>query len=340
MTPSLRGRETIILSGARPIISLASLPTAIILLSKIEIETTDGSLIIIPLFGTKTKVLVVQHTFGIPARMEEILRIAKTHKLFVIEDCAHATGLKYKNKLLGTFGDAAFFSFGRDKMISSVFGGMAVTADKILASKIKEYQKSLEFPNTFWIFSQLIYSPLIFLIVQTYQLFYFGKVLHFLTKKLNLLSKAVANIEKKGQKPTYFPKKLPSSLASLALLQLGRLDEFHLSRLEAVNFYSKLGNLPITYPPRDIPLLRYTVLTKDRDKIKNFMKRYGVYLDTWYDSPIAPKDTDFSAIGYSLGSCPMAEKLAKESLNLPTNPNLSEKEIQYVANVLQKYYAS
>src|SRR3989338_2121959 len=65
MAPSTNGFETIILSGVRPIISLARLPTDIILLSKIEIATTDGSLIIIPFLGIKTTVLVVPKSIPI-----------------------------------------------------------------------------------------------------------------------------------------------------------------------------------------------------------------------------------------------------------------------------------
>src|SRR3989344_2417426 len=54
-----------ILSGVRPIISFARLPTEIILLSKTEIATTDGSLIIIPFLGMKTTVLVVPRSIPI-----------------------------------------------------------------------------------------------------------------------------------------------------------------------------------------------------------------------------------------------------------------------------------
>ena len=59
----------------------------------------------------KTKAIIIQHTFGYPAEIEEIQKIAKKHNLFLIEDCAHALGAKYNNEYCGTFGDVAFFSF-------------------------------------------------------------------------------------------------------------------------------------------------------------------------------------------------------------------------------------
>src|SRR3989344_1204724 len=65
MAPSTIGRETMMLSGVRPIISLARLPTESILLSRIEIATTDGSLRIIPFLGRNTTVLVVPKSIPI-----------------------------------------------------------------------------------------------------------------------------------------------------------------------------------------------------------------------------------------------------------------------------------
>ncbi|HTB80339.1 MAG TPA: DegT/DnrJ/EryC1/StrS family aminotransferase [Opitutaceae bacterium] len=59
----------------------------------------------------RTKGIVVVHLFGQPARMDEILAMAKKHKLFVIEDCAQAVGANYKDTPVGLLGDAGTFSF-------------------------------------------------------------------------------------------------------------------------------------------------------------------------------------------------------------------------------------
>ncbi|MDO8570418.1 MAG: aminotransferase class I/II-fold pyridoxal phosphate-dependent enzyme [Candidatus Daviesbacteria bacterium] len=287
-----------------------------------------------------TKAVIIQHTFGIPAPIKEIVKIANKYKLFIIEDCAHATGVKHDNEYLGKFSDAAFFSFGRDKMMSSVYGGMVITQNKILAERIKQYQEKLEFPSKKWIIEQLFYNPLIFVIVQTYGFFNFGKIIHLLSKKLKLLSKAVIELEKKGGKPEYFPKKMPASLARLALSQFERLDIFNVKRLNFNKYYQEeLRDLPIANPAFNYPLLRFTIKTNERDKIKIFAQKFGIYLDTWYDQPVAPKGTDFNAVGYKINSCKVAEEVAKESLNLPVNPNLSKKDIEKVVAVLNKYYA-
>jgi dTDP-4-amino-4,6-dideoxygalactose transaminase len=59
----------------------------------------------------RTKGIVVVHLFGQPARMDEILAVAKKHKLFVVEDCAQAVGASYKGTPVGLLGDAGTFSF-------------------------------------------------------------------------------------------------------------------------------------------------------------------------------------------------------------------------------------
>ncbi len=111
----------------------------------------------------KTKAIVVQHTFGIATDMDTIQKLAKKYGLFVIEDVAHTLGGEYKGKKLGTLSDAAIFSFGRDKAFSSVFGGMAITANKILGKKIRQYQQQKNYPSFKWITSSC-FTRLLFLL--------------------------------------------------------------------------------------------------------------------------------------------------------------------------------
>jgi dTDP-4-amino-4,6-dideoxygalactose transaminase len=73
----------------------------------------------------RTKGLVVVHLFGLPARMDEIMAIARRHNLFVIEDCAQAVGARYKGTPVGLFGDAATFSFYPTKNLGACGEGGA-----------------------------------------------------------------------------------------------------------------------------------------------------------------------------------------------------------------------
>ena len=74
----------------------------------------------------KTKAVIVVHMLGVPANLEEIKKICKIKKIFLIEDTAWGCGAKYKNNFLGTNGDIGTFSFDFAKTITTGEGGMCV----------------------------------------------------------------------------------------------------------------------------------------------------------------------------------------------------------------------
>lgn len=88
----------------------------------------------------KTKAILVVHIYGHPADMDAITKIAKKHKLVVIEDAAEAHGAKYKGKIVGSIGDFGCFSFYANKIITSGEGGMIVTNNKLYAEEIGKYK--------------------------------------------------------------------------------------------------------------------------------------------------------------------------------------------------------
>lgn len=99
----------------------------------------------------KTKVLFIQHTFGMANRdLFALLSIAKQNNLIVIEDCAHALGASIEGQLLGTLGDVAFFSSERTKLINTIHGGFAFTKNLVIKERLdKIYQNFLYPPMDF-----------------------------------------------------------------------------------------------------------------------------------------------------------------------------------------------
>ena len=88
----------------------------------------------------KTKAIIAVHLFGCPAKMDEIMEIAKKHHLYVVEDCACAIGTTYKGKKVGTIGDIGCFSFHPRKAITTGEGGMCSTNDEALYYKMIQYK--------------------------------------------------------------------------------------------------------------------------------------------------------------------------------------------------------
>ncbi len=113
--------------GAKPVFVDIKLDTFNINPSKIEKKITK-----------KTKAILPVHLFGQMANMDEIMRIAKKYKLYVIEDAAQAIGAEYKGKKSGTVGDLGCFSFFPAKNLGAYGdGGMVATHNPDLAEKIR-----------------------------------------------------------------------------------------------------------------------------------------------------------------------------------------------------------
>jgi len=84
-----------------------------------------------------TKAIIVVDLFGHPAEMDEIMQIAREHKLMVIEDAAQAPGALYKGRYAGTLGDMGVFSLNYHKTIHCGEGGVVVTNDDNFAERLR-----------------------------------------------------------------------------------------------------------------------------------------------------------------------------------------------------------
>ncbi len=295
----------------------------------------------------KTKAIVAQHTFGNPVELDKISEIARRHNIYLIEDCAHSLGGEYQNKKLGTFGAAAFFSLGRDKVISSVSGGMVVTNDKELGKKIKEFRDGLPYPDLLAIKKQLFHPVITLIVLKTYYLFGLGKMIMFLSQKIGLLNKAYSRREKKNEMPGNFPARLPNALAAIALHQFKLVDKFNSHRIKIAKRYEKLlgdsfdgvSHKGISqYAPTNSKniFLWYTVQVKNKKEIIKRAREKHILLGDWFPQPVGPAEVDLKKVDYKPGSCPVAEKVCRQCVNLPTHHGISEKDILKIVDVLRK----
>lgn len=89
----------------------------------------------------KTKAIIAVHLYGVPCEIGELKKIAKKHKLFLIEDCAQAHGALYKDRMVGTFGEVGCFSFYPSKNLGA-YGeaGAIITDNAKVAAKVMVYR--------------------------------------------------------------------------------------------------------------------------------------------------------------------------------------------------------
>ncbi|QZT37238.1 aminotransferase class I/II-fold pyridoxal phosphate-dependent enzyme [Halosquirtibacter xylanolyticus] len=87
--------------------------------------------------GKKPKAIMVVHLYGMPAQMDEILKVADRYSIPVIEDAAEALGSKLNGQALGTFGKLGVYSFNGNKIITTSGGGALVSDDKEMIAKAR-----------------------------------------------------------------------------------------------------------------------------------------------------------------------------------------------------------
>ncbi len=291
----------------------------------------------------RSRAVIVQHTFGIPAKVEEVRDLARRHGLFLIEDCAHALGGAHRGRDLGGFGDAAVFSFGRDKVISSVFGGMLVCRDDAVASHVALQHATLRGPSRRWVMQQLLHPVATnLLVLPLYFRAGLGKGALVGLQRARLLSRAVLPGEKAGQRPKDWVRPLPGALARLAMNQLDRLSAMNAHRRSIASVYrEELAEfaLPEVEPADEPVYLRFPILTPNRDRVIADAYKRRVLLDKWYETPVAPTDVDLMAVGYERGSCPNVESACARVLNLPTHPRVTEDDARQIARLVNQYGA-
>lgn len=287
----------------------------------------------------ESKVLIIQHTFGIPAEIEKLLAVAKKYNLKVIEDCAHVLGEEYKGKQLGTWGNIGMLSFGTEKPISAGRGGALVTNDTMLAPKIVAAQKRLPYTSTSKILQQLITFKIFFVCKPLYNIF-LGKILLAGFKKIKLLSRIIEPSEKRGESTPPYPTQFPNALARIGLNQLKHLARLNEVRKNISQKYLLELNNPQIFVPGGLQghtLLRLPLRVKNPRKLHKMAQKEGILLGDWYNTVIAPKDTDISKMGYVPGSCPNAEKLSRESINLPTSVHITAKDQEKILAIVNSY---
>ena len=297
--------------------------------------------------SNKSKVLLIQHTFGYPADMERILSIAKTHGLVLFEDCAHSFDSQYKKQKIGTFGDMAFFSFGRDKALSSVFGGALTVKTVKLNKKVRKLYSGTVFPPRFWVLKNLFYPLYMELVLKCFTFlsigkFSLGKALLYLYQKSTLLPLPVEDKEKKFGRPKHFPAKMAPEQAELAWQQYQKLNKYRARKQSFVRLWTdslkKLGISIINTPGAKLDLLRLPIFIPSAQKIILSAKNEGLYLGDWYRPAIAPKGNLALSKFYNPKLFPNAEKQSGSVVNLPLCPRFSKKEQQEVCRLFVKIY--
>jgi perosamine synthetase len=315
--------------SARPVYADISRNTFNINTDQLEGHITD-----------KTKAIIAQHTFGIPAEMDQILTIAKKYGLYVIEDACHSLGSKYRGREVGAIGDAAFFSSQWSKPVTTGLGGWAIVNNPEIQEKMKRLYPSFTEPLNRDVlllrFQYLAYS--IFLRPS----FYWH--IQDLYRKLSRLGIAVgssSNEELEYRMPERYELKMSDWQGTLLLKKLENMDKLIEHRKRIISMYEDRLNqmdieileLPNYYDP---VFLRYPLLVENKSETLMEAKRSHVELGDWFVSPLHPNLNGWEKIEYRKGMCPTAEQICGHIINLPVHMRITEKQIDKILSVIER----
>ena len=277
----------------------------------------------------KTKAVIVTHMFGRILPLEEFKRYIdelnqkREKKIYLIEDCAHILDPNMK-----IYGDFAFFSFAQDKPVSCMTGGAVLgelktsfsNTDNIEEnSQIEEItdKESIKILKSILLWKkikEIYYKPFGVSIIS------FGKFLILFARRFGLTESA-ANPEDLNIKPEI--KQLSKYFFPLLKNQLNRLGKLNENRRRISRIYGEEGIF-----------LRYPIQCKNTVALREALRNEKVICGNWYNNPVYPRGIDMSKFGYVDGSCPIAEKVSKNVLNLPTNIEVGKEEGKKIKKII------
>jgi len=284
----------------------------------------------------RAKAIVLQHTFGIPAELDQALALARRHGLDVIEDCVHALGAKYDGREVGSIGRAAFFSTEETKTISSTMGGMVVTDDPGLAAKLEAFQASCIWPSRSLAARYLI-KLLAYHVLTQPRLHRYTRDVYERLGKRNPLPEPTTEEERRGKRPPGYHQRLSNGQSAVALRQLRRLDE-NLGHRRAISsaYAERLAargfGLPHVPAKAEAAFVRYPLWVSDRAEAVRRVAPHAV-LGTWFTSVLEESESPHCA-GYEAGSCPTAEQAAVHLVNLPTHLRVELRDVEAISAAL------
>lgn len=277
----------------------------------------------------KTKVVVAQHSFGTPCRIDEIAELCKEKSIILIEDCAITLDSSYRKKTVGNFGDASIFSSDHTKPTNTIIGGFCYAKDRETYEKINAgYSKirTLDTGHQKRLYSRLVYErsnytppryPRAMLREKFGRLF--GKLLPG-EKPLDYINDFCPP-KRRADYP--YPARMPSFLCKLGILELERwkLEKRNrkniLGRFVEISEQSGKIDLPEVYQDKDFDIVPLRFALDDKTRA-NLIERIASYVDvgwTWYRQPILGCHP--AAFGYQPGSCHNSEALCQSIINLP-----------------------
>lgn len=261
--------------------------------------------------GTLPKVVVPVHFAGQSCKMAKIAELSRKYGFSIIEDASHAIGASYRGNRVGScaFSDMTVFSFHPVKIITTGEGGMVLTKNKDLYTKLIRLRS------------------------------------HGITRDLEIMQGESHGAWYYQQIELGFNYRMTDIQAALGTSQMNRLNEFIAKRQRiALRYRQELAGLPVTFQRQEegiysalhlfVIRLNLRKLSKTRHQVFDELRDAGILVNVHY----IPVHTQpyYKNLGFKAGDFPCVEAYYDEALSLPLFPGLGESDQDYIISSLTK----
>jgi dTDP-4-amino-4,6-dideoxygalactose transaminase len=256
---------------------------------------------------SKTKAIIPVHLFGQPVDMGMVMAIAEKHHLFVIEDCAQATGAKWQDKQVGSWGHINAFSFFPTKNLGGCGDGGAVTTnDPVLADKVRMLKEHGSRQR------------------------YFHEAIG-INSRLDALQAAILQIKLRYLDEWNQQRQQAAQLYTELLNPIP-----HLILPTEIDGGEHVWNqYTIRIQNNDSQGINRDAVGTLRDRVREKLQESGVLSMIYYPIPLHLQVV-YQSLGYPLGSFPQTEAIAEQVLSLPMFPGINIEEQKQVAYALKE----
>lgn len=290
-----------------PALTFAAVPSVVMSLgaSPVLVDVDENTWCLDPIstkraLSQTTKAIVAVHSYGHPVDLDPILAMAGDHGISLVEDCAEAQGAKYKGKTVGSLGHAGAFSFYGNKIMTTGEGGMVTTRDGELADRVRLLRDHAMDANRRYYHAEVGYNL-----------------------------------------------RLTNLQAALGCAQLSRIEELLSKRSQVLGWYreelSHLGDVdlnpcsPWAEPVNWMVCLLLKGKRADRrDGIIAELAERGIDTRPFFVAlEELPPYSSARRVGRFGSALPIAARLSRTGLNLPSSPILSRSDVSYICGVLR-----
>lgn len=288
----------------------------------------------------RTSAIVPTHLYGQPCDMDPILRLAERYKLTVIEDCAHALGATYRERKVGAFGQAAFFSFQLLKGLNTYGGGMAITDDTAVGTRIRELAAAEPWPSHWETLKKLVSGYLLRGVIHPYIFTFTGFLAFYLASffsHYDLTRYIWEKIRPLDPLPASYRRRYSNVQAVIGSRLLSRLDQMTRKNQEHADYLTEELKscrallTPVTIPNATHVYYQYCVRVSDPATLSRRAIRRGIDVEIMHVDICSGLDR----FGPFVAHCPAAESTEK-TLQLPVYSSLRPKDIERIVRVVRE----